>query len=301
MTLPPLKKRILTSSFKKNSYSPLLVKDFRNRDKNNEKLWLIPGLIQKSALNLLSGQPKLGHKTYIAIHLGIALALKKSPFGIPAIQKPHKILFVENEGSAADFEKRLDEIGRGLGLTPEQIDEANLYIDFKSGTQLDVAEDRANLLNFIKVNQIDLLIIDSLSSSFGGDENNAKEVNAAIKTIININLSGCTVILLAHLVKKPLPTDDIDQNIRGSSHIAASYDTHIAVRDRKGTDGNFELKTIIRSRITAERDCKIKLQYRTNEEGAYDFYPRILFEKESHEFIPTATKDIGGLRKLKEK
>lgn len=233
-----------------------------------ETPWLVPGLISQGGLTLLSGPAKKAYKTWFALHSAIAIANDRHLGG----HKPRttgSVLFIEEEGSDTDLENRVRGVCRGLDVQVNAL--TRIAWLFRQRVKLDNMADRRDLLSLLADKpDCKLVVFDTLSRVFNGDENNAKEVNAAVETIMRINDTGAAVLLLAHLRKDWTRASDIDEQIRGSGHIAASYDTHVALRPSATAASDPKhvvLNATVRPRVEGEREATVRVNFDQNALG----------------------------------
>jgi RecA-family ATPase len=102
---------------------------------------------------------------------------------------------------------------------------------------LDVAEQQAELLKFIKLYDIKLIIIDSLSLSMYGSVSNdddVKRLNSFLNEDVRSKL-GCSYVLIHHPRKQGLENPKKNIDIFGSRFIGANAQTLIALTSTRGS------------------------------------------------------------------
>lgn len=232
--------------------------------------WLIPNLLPSGGLTLLSGPPKRGNKTYISLIATIGLAANRKVLKQEKVNKKNvPTLFIEEEGASHDLKNRINMVINGYKLNNEVVSSMPLFWLYRKRAKLNNFEHRSEIIKYVIENKIQLVVIDTLSSTFSGDENDVKEVNSAMETVYGITAQNCAVLMLVHQKKAVTDKMDIDDALRGSSHIAASYDQHIAVIGRRDlADGNgYDLRLRIRSRTQEEREGGLILKFDQDSDG----------------------------------
>jgi archaellum biogenesis ATPase FlaH len=120
-------------------------------------------------------------------------------------QEKYKSMFISAEMSDDDFKARGEQLARGLGITKKTSENfPKLGFDTVSGVVLPNPELLEELVQFLILNEIQVLAIDSFSATFGGtDENNAVEGNKYLNAIrvIRDRTSCKTVIFIHHVTR----------------------------------------------------------------------------------------------------
>ena len=258
---------------------------------SKQQLWLVPGLVPEAGLTLISGPAKLAYKTFKALAISIGIANNVPGIGFKP-NKSGKVLFIEEEGAESDLKKRIKSISLGLNTSYQK---APIIWAYKKRVKLDKKDDRLALYKYLDAHKdtdspILAVVFDTLARVFGGDENNAQDINEAVETITGIQDRGAAVILLAHLTKNWRKINDIDNQIRGSGAIPGSYDCHIAIRPdpvEDDDDDDFSVVTkksipfIVRSRVEDEKKGRFTVTFRTDHEGNPVFNANVTFNKAS--------------------
>lgn len=198
--------------------------------KGDKPKWLVDQLIPADSIVLISGPPKRGKKTWLAMTIGMCVAANR-PYARINPKATGTVLIVEEEGSRAGTQDRLEAIdkmvGQPSGLT-------NLFIAHRKQLKLDDEECVDQICQQAKLTSAKIVILDALSYLHTGDPNSEKDLQkvASAINLIRNNLVGGSVILIHHLNKTLGENKDAhpDSQIRGSGVIAGFYDTHIACR-----------------------------------------------------------------------
>jgi archaellum biogenesis ATPase FlaH len=123
--------------------------------------WIIPGVLQRAGLVLLSGPPGTG-KTQLSLQFSIHMALGKEFLGWE-LGKPQKIAFVSMEMGDADLKYFVDQMAEGLTTEERIVLSENLcLIPLGYGVLLDSPADQAKVNRLIKAHEPDGIIFDSL-------------------------------------------------------------------------------------------------------------------------------------------
>lgn len=176
--------------------------------------FLVEELIPKGCV-FLSGPPK-AMKSYISLHLIDCLANKKPLFKHFEVPKKRKILVMDRENQMWSVKDRINQTETRLG---EDVSYLNVRTSFTN------AEFRAVLLEFIKMNRIEVVILDSFRRFFTGNENDSAIVSEFFLFIDQIKDAGCSVIIIHHFNKNQEARGS--SRLRGSSDIVAFYDANI--------------------------------------------------------------------------
>lgn len=205
--------------------------------------WLAENLFRVDSIVLLSGQPKVARKTFLALAAAIAVATGRAVGDVKPQMTGHVLLVLE-EGSAHATLKRIEQMLLLVGYDglPE-----NISIVFKESFKVDKDESLARLIAAVKAIQPVLVVLDPLAQVMSGDENSQEDIRLVVDAMKAIQRAGATedqhgpaVMLLCHL-NKGLGTNeaiDVDTQLRGSSALAGCYDVHLAVR---GTSSSLKL------------------------------------------------------------
>lgn len=185
--------------------------------------WLIEDLLPVGAIGVLSGDPA-SFKTWTLLHVATQVAIGGSVFG-KFKTKQGKVLIIDEENQVQLLKGRLKQLGVTNGA---------VCFSTQIGFKIDKEEDMQALQDFVSTNDIQLVIMDSFVRVNSKDENVAREVAALFESLKSLTRSGVTVLLTHHHRKQTIGFKGASsQNLRGSSDILASVDTHIAVTRHK--------------------------------------------------------------------
>lgn len=178
--------------------------------------WTLYQLIACGALIGLIAKPKVG-KTTLIYELAVKIAL-----GLPFLGRATRrcgVLVLALEEHRRDVSRRL----RTLGA--ENLDNLHLVIG-----PLDADEATfAQLKRTVEERAIGLIIVDTLNSFWGvRDENNASEVTAAIKPLLNLARSTNAAIVAIHHSRKS--EGEHGDEIRGSNALFSLFDAALLLK-----------------------------------------------------------------------
>jgi hypothetical protein len=198
----------------------LLLKDWP------EPPWLVPGILPVG-LCYLAGKPKVG-KSWLGLQLAQAVCTGGSFLGVGV--KPAPVLYLALEDSPRRLQQRMRvqmwPAGKGVAEFIGARGARNIGALNKGGT--------ARLIEAIRVTGYRLVVVDTLSRLFTGDQNDVSQVTAALGPLQQeaINL-GAAILILDHHNKmggaNPFGKADEDYfdpviNILGSTAKAAICD-----------------------------------------------------------------------------
>ncbi|MEX1247926.1 MAG: AAA family ATPase [Anaerolineales bacterium] len=186
-----------------------------------EPKYCVQGLFACPSLNVLVGDP--GHKkSFLAIDLGISVAMGKPWLGCTVSQKP--VVLVEEESGLLRLWKRLNSAfaaHAATDQTPFHFISAGAY-DFR-----DIAEAQ-DLIEHARSVGAGLIIIDSLADVMvGGNENSVLSIQPILRHLRAVTIDcGAAVVLVHHTNKSGL--------FRGSTSISAGVDHMLSVYSPPG-------------------------------------------------------------------
>ena len=189
--------------------------------------FIIDRLISRGSVNLFYGEAG-SKKTYSLMYLAACCSVGKNFLNFST--KSAKVLIIDEESGNVRLLRRLGEVLRGALIE----DPGNIFYMSLSRLKLDNQTDVIDLMNFITVNEYDLIVIDSLSDVMDGDENSKEDVQPVFNNLRLIADQTNTAIFMIHHPNKM-------GGYRGSSAIKGSVDLMIEVVSQDGS-----------------RDCKVQ-------------------------------------------
>jgi archaellum biogenesis ATPase FlaH len=236
---------------------------FRNTE------FLVEKWIPRGDISLVAGK-SASYKTTTLVHFAYQIALGGLVFNKYQCQKAN-VLYLNEENSKAVMLGIIDRVKNGLNIKDEKL--KNISFSFLENIRFDVQADLYHLIDYIKENNVEVLICDSFRRFIGFDENNATEMNVLFNNLKKIrkHCNNLTIIMLHHLKKGNNGyNEDIRDMLRGSSDLVNSADSIIGI-DRKHGVKTFKIYHV-KNRSGEEMQKKIiKIDGNEDENKAY-FY-----------------------------
>ena len=197
--------------------------------------WVYKNLAGSGSVILFHGEAG-SKKTYATAYM-----LACASVGMKFLQfetKKVKCLIIDEESGNTRLLRRLGEILRGAMIEdPSNID----YISLEQ-VKLDNTTDVIDLLNFIKVHNYELILIDALADVMDGDENSKEHVQPVFNNLRKIAEETGAVVMVIHHSNKM-------GGYRGSSAIKGSVDLMLEITSSNGSN-------IIKFTSQKERDIE---------------------------------------------
>lgn len=232
---PPLSKKELRSvceSIAKTHYSkqqkdtdylPISLTELMKKEFGEIK-WLVENIIPDSGLVVISGNPG-GYKTWLILEIAIKVA-KGIKFLDTFLTQKNGVLLVDEENGLRILKNRLVKLKAGNDLPIHFLSYAGFKITADSVRQL---------VEFCKKNNIKLVFFDSLVRIHNVDENSAGEMASVFGHLRVFSKEGIAVVFTHHNRKAGILSGKPSQEIRGSSDILASVDSHLAIERKEDT------------------------------------------------------------------
>lgn len=188
--------------------------------------YLVPGLIARSTVSILSGDTGAG-KTWVALALTHAIASGSDWLGHPVPRG--KTVYIDEENPCAVPLARL----RALGLTDEDAQAIRFYS--RTGAAVgDAGATDARLTAILDDAPADLVVIDTATAATAVDDLNDNSQVAALYSRLRAIAErfGCAVVVLHH-DRKMQPGESrvpAGQSMMGARQWAGQSDTHLAVK-----------------------------------------------------------------------
>jgi DNA polymerase-1 len=157
-------------------------------------------------------------KTTIAAHLGLSVAAGRETWlGFP-INKKVSVLIIDFELDRDSMLRKLYDLAAGMGL--DGIPEGTYYI---SGAGKSTRETFEECLEFVEVNGIGLVIVDSLGIAMDGDMDSAKTVVKFMHEVMDkFRAMGATSVLVDHQGKLQM-----GENYQSKTQYGNSFKKHL--------------------------------------------------------------------------
>ena len=190
--------------------------------------WIVEPFLPARRLIALYSAPKVG-KSLLLLELAVAIARGGNVLGV-TVPRPYRVLYVDFENDPlGDVRTRL----QNMHLEPDDLD--NLcYLSFPTMAKLDTPQGAAQLLAAIKTYDCEVVVIDTVSRSIGGDENENDTWLAFYReTGLTLKQNKVAMIRLDHAGK------DEAKGQRGAS--AKGGDVDAVWRMTRRTEDTFQL------------------------------------------------------------
>ena len=209
-----------------------------------EEDWIVEPLLPARRLVALYSAPKVG-KSLLMLELAAAIATGRPILG--TTPTPRRILYVDFENDPrTDTRQRLQNMGYG----PADLDNLTM-LSYPNLSSLDSEKGSQELMSAIEVYGAEVVIIDTVSRSISGDENeNDTWLDFFRHTGLKLKQAGVALIRLDHSGK------DETKGQRGGS--AKSGDVDAVWRMSKASDDLFDLVCEANRLPIAERSLTIR-------------------------------------------
>jgi len=179
-----------------------------------ETTWLWPNWIPNGCLTIIGGDQESG-KSFFGLRLAQSVILGTVwPDGTGGPEEVGPVLWVEAEACHAVTAQRAET----MGIPLDKLKHMPTALD---GWMIDKPDHLATLKLYARQERVRMIVIDSLSTAYSGDENSSDMREALSKLAAVARDLDIPVVLIHHLNKPgPLDTKEFDCNrLRGSSAI----------------------------------------------------------------------------------
>jgi RecA-family ATPase len=196
-----------------------------------EPPWLIDRMLPAKAFTLITGWPKLSKKSWLATALAFSVASGKDAFGLRPTGKV-KVLYAYLEDVARDVAERNERLMQGMGLSLDDLSGLDWW--HLDSFLIDKVPDFEWMAAQVITHGYQLIVLDTFAHSFAGRENDADQINVAMRHIRELNRLGAAVLLVHHTTKSTYAVDGgvprPGRDIRGSGAMEGAMVHHLAVR-----------------------------------------------------------------------
>lgn len=218
---------IEASPVTKKNFNLLWDNELQNYQEKNVD-WRVSRFVKSQSINIVGGK-RSTLKTWLAMNMGYCVVMGK-PFlnKFPCVKG--RVLYFDRENGFAELKKRSLMEKKGLDIT----EEAEMAFLSETTLKLDNHLDLFQITEFIKQNNIVLVIVDTYRRVISFKEDNADEVSQFFIDMIKplCEQTGVSFIFIHHERKGESQGDDMDM-LRGSSDLANLVDGVIQI-ERKG-------------------------------------------------------------------
>ena len=216
--------------------------------------WLVENLITKGGMHFITAPPG-GGKSWIAVDLVRACNEGSLWMGCLPVTKCN-ILYINEEMGIGRFFQRFFKLSPGAC--------ENVHIMQKQMVKLDNSEHLADIVQYVKDHDIQIVILDTFVRVHGYDENSNTDMAKLYDRMKGINESGAAIIALHHHKKGIHAGPVAHEAMRGAGEIAAQADLVATVEHK---DGIYTMKTTKQRHIGEEDFVEVSYQIVTDEDG----------------------------------
>lgn len=185
--------------------------------------WLIEALWAEEAVGLVGGEPKCG-KSFLALHLAVAVAAGTPVLGRFAVDRPGPVLLYAAEDPLSVVRERLEALAAAAALDFAALD---VHVITEPGLRLDLERDRQRLREAVERLRPRLLVLDPFVRLHRIDENVAGEVAPVLAALRALQRRLHTAVLVVHHARKGGERQRPGQALRGSSELHAWGDSNL--------------------------------------------------------------------------
>jgi len=262
-------KDILKNSGKNIDYKFLSVKSLSEIISSNDNSlnYLIDGLVYEKTINLISGQSGVGKSLLTQVIAG-QLSLGSKVFGMYET-RPYRVAFLDRENEHTIIKQRFNFIESN----PNNI----FYVELTAPFQGEVIEEVGQ---FLRQNQIDVVVLDTLIRFVTGDENNSQDISNFFGSLRALLKDVKAIFVIHHLKKLGIDQKSNNESARGSSDIIASVDSHWILEKVKEANDLLVLKNT-KNRISKELE-DVTFKITSDEDSIKLDYSNIRIEELEH-------------------
>lgn len=206
-------------SHPKEEYSTLSLSELLAMDFPEEK-WIVEKFLPSEGFVFISGESGTG-KSWLALSLARAAVTGEEFLGKFNVGTQCPTLIIDKENGLKRLKIRME------GLKFTNADQLHI-LKYPEKFSLENDEFMQALQDFIQVNKVKLVVLDSFIDVFVGNENSSTDVSTVLNALRSISTEVCWLIL--HHEAKPVPrfNKTAGQRMRGSGNILAQIDYQFA-------------------------------------------------------------------------
>jgi RecA-family ATPase len=259
---------------------------------------ILKKLIDEESINMVFGPPNSG-KSFLTLSMGISVAAGRD-WGHYKLKQRHGVLIVCAEAGQS-YAKRVLAAMRHLGYdqmpSPQELPLAYMteYVNLRDDDKsVKLVLDRIKELEDRSGVNCGMVIIDTLSASFGGgDENSSKDAKQYIDNMKRIKHLGKTAPVIVHHTGK-----DETAGARGHSSFLGDMDTHLRVTAKK-YGPRWERKLVPEKVRDADKNHELKfglnvMEVGKDEDGDVIDTCHVVFESDN-EFLDVSASPVDTL------
>lgn len=188
--------------------------------------WLIRDLWSAEAVGIVGGEPKCC-KSFLALDMAVAVASGRPCLRRFPVAEPGRVLLYAAEDALHIVRRRLDGIAAAAGTELAALD---LQVITADSLRLDIAGDRARLLETVDAMRPRLLVLDPFVRLHRVDENASGDVAPLLAYLRDLQRRFRLAVALVHHARKGAGKTRAGQALRGSSEFHAWGDSNLYLR-----------------------------------------------------------------------
>jgi len=196
--------------------------------------WRVEGVMSEGERVVVYGEWG-SYKTWFLLYLAIHLAAGRPWFGHYAIDRPHNVLFFDEEMSEWALRRRIKQLS--LGFDPPLPEDLPLKLVNRSGTRFPNRECAHQILREVADCEFapDVIILETLRRFMVGDENQARDVGEFWARTSPLIEDGRTLVVSHHMKKRSFQGNESTRDRAiGSTDIMAAVDSAFSLNRQKG-------------------------------------------------------------------
>lgn len=152
-------------------------------------LWFVEGILPEKYPTILAADGGSG-KSYLAIYLALRICLGIMFFSLRT--RRGRVLFVDYELDEEEQKRRVWRILRGMDMSVDDERLVGRFFYFRPDVPLSDRSVHDDIIHHVEENDIDVVILDSLTMGLGGDAKDQREITSIMQQIVGW---GTTLII----------------------------------------------------------------------------------------------------------
>jgi len=218
--------------------------------KSRDTEWIVPHVIARQAIHYFAGPPSSG-KSWMAADLVRASQCAGNWMGIAPCVKS-KVLYVNEEMGVGEYNNRFHL------LYPEAC--IGLHSFVNENIRFTDPDDLEDIVDFVKENGIDIVIVDTFVRVHNLDENSNSEMSQLYQHFKRVTDAGAALVVLHH-ARKGATGSLGHESMRGAVEIAAQAETVLSIENKMG---HYTVKTVKQRRSPFEDQLNFEFKIHAN-------------------------------------
>ena len=218
--------------------------------KSRDTEWIIPHVIARQAIHYFAGPPSSG-KSWMAADLVRACESAGMWMAIAPCVKA-KVLYVNEEMGVGQYNDRFHL------LYPEAC--RGLYSFVNENIRFTDPDDLEDIVEFVKENGIDIVIVDTFVRVHNLDENSNSDMSQLYQHFKRVTDEGAALVVLHH-ARKGATGSLGHESMRGAVEIAAQAETVLSIENKMG---HYTVKTVKQRRSPFEDQLNFEFKIHAN-------------------------------------